>query len=397
MSYLLLFIIIFLITPAYGQDVPVSQKSASRNEMLIDFYGAYQNRAPILLSSQFAEDIEFIPLETTDECLLGDFLANIIVTSDNIIVFDYESCYRFDRKGKFMNKIGSKGNGPGEYTNPTSIMVDTLNQWVYFSDYWSARLVKYDYTGKHLTDLKIEGIESYNTLYKPKEFILERSGYHYAKKGERFSLLYYSEEQNKIISKMRCDYENEIPKLVICPPISYTYQGNLFVKDFWCDTIYQMIDPLHLKSYAVLDKGKFENRKYDDNSLITGKEEARDRMVLVTYRITETGRYILISSNKAAVVYDKKLKKTFAGGYLGENGKLGVQDDLYGSPGIRSDYFPKGVIDNRLCSFRQAHELIENGDGGHKITDARYEAYQKMVKNLKEDDNPVIMIFKIKK
>ena len=91
------------------------------------------------------------------------------------------------------------------------------------------------------------------------------------------------------------------------------------------------------------------------------------------------------------------MEKTFAGGYLNESEKLGIQDDLYGSPGIRSDHFPTCVNGNEIYTFRQAYEFIENGDGKHSITDARYNTYRKMVDRLDEDDNPVIMIVKIKR
>lgn len=52
-------------------------------------------------------------------------------------------------------------------------------------------------------------------------------------------------------------------------------------------------NPLHLESYAVIERGKFENRTRNDESLVTGKEDVRDRMVLDIGRITETDRYIL--------------------------------------------------------------------------------------------------------
>ena len=58
------------------------------------------------------------------------------------------------------------------------------------------------------------------------------------------------------------------------------------------------------------------------------------------------------------VIYDKTTQKVYGGGDLEEYEKLGVQDDLYGCPGIRSDYFPKGVIGNTLCTFRHAYEFI---------------------------------------
>lgn len=169
------------------------------------------------------------------------------------------------------------------------------------------------------------------------------------------------------------------------------------MKDFWCDTIYQMIDPYRLQSYAILDKGTFERRTRDDKTLTTGKEDATDKKVLDIIRISETDRYILICSNRVNVIYDKTTQKVYGGGDLEEYEKLGVQDDLYGCPGIRSDYFPKGVIGNTLCTFRHAYEFIENGKGKHSITDSRYKAYREMVDNLAEDDNPVIMIVKVKK
>ena len=397
MKIIVLLIVLFLSIPVYGQNVPIMQKSASGDEIHIDFYSAYKNRTPILLTSQIADDIEFIPLETTEDCLIGNFIRNIVVTQKDIIVFDYDGCYHFNRQGKFLNKIGAKGNGPGEYTQPMSIVVDTLNHWVYFSDYHSGRFVKYDYSGRYLADLKVERMGHNNTLHKPQEIIIEKVFYQFAKKGERFCMMYYSEKQKKIISKMSCDYDKDIPGLAMCNPISYSHNGNMYLKDFWCDTIYQMIDPFHLKSYAVFDKGNFEERTRNDESLITGKESSRDRMVLDIGRISETDRYILISSNRAVMAHDKKLQKTFAGGYSGEDDKLGVQDDLYGCPGIRSDHYPSCVNGNELYTFRHAHEFIENGDGKHSITDTRYDAYRKMVDNLDEEDNPVIMIVKIKR
>ena len=145
---LLLFLIVSQVIVSYSQEARIMQKKTSKNEIRIDLYSAYQNKAPILQISQFAEDIEFIPLETNEKCLLDDYLKNIIVTKDDIIVFDYNGCYRFNRNGKFLNKIVTKGNGPGEYTKPMSIVVDTLNHWVYFSDYHSGRFVKYDYSGR---------------------------------------------------------------------------------------------------------------------------------------------------------------------------------------------------------------------------------------------------------
>ena len=127
---------------AFAQKVPTMQKEAIGIEHHIDVYTAIQNKQQALTLSDFAEDIEFIPLETNDECLLDEDIMNVVVTRQDIIVYDLNACYRFNRQGKFMNRIGTQGNGPGEYVKSLYITVDTLNQWVYMGDYNQKKFVK---------------------------------------------------------------------------------------------------------------------------------------------------------------------------------------------------------------------------------------------------------------
>ena len=167
------------------------------------------------------------------------------------------------------------------------------------------------------------------------------------------------------------------------------------MKDFWCDTIYRVVDPYHLESHVIIDRGKFERYKTDNKELTTGKVDPRHRMVLGISRIQETDRYILMTSRQGVIVHDKKTGTTHTGGF--NDNRACVMEDLYGSPGIRSDHFPSCVQGNEYYTFRHAYEFMEDGNGKHTVTDARYDAYRKMVKGLKADDNPVIMIMKLKK
>ena len=138
--------------------------------------------------SQFAEDIEFIPLETTDECLLGNSLSNIVVTKDYIFVFDFTKSYRFSRQGEFLNSIGSIGNGPGELVKAMQMCVDTLNQWVYLADTRSNKLVKYNYEGDYIDHFNYKSMGGNNTFYKPYELLLENYSYQFSDAKKRYSL-----------------------------------------------------------------------------------------------------------------------------------------------------------------------------------------------------------------
>ncbi len=105
-----------LILSVYAQkNIPFAQKERATNVQVLDFYKAAANTEEMQPLSLIADDIEFIPLETTDECLFGSELVQIIILGDNLFVADYDQLVRFDTKGKIRNKIGRRGQGPGEY------------------------------------------------------------------------------------------------------------------------------------------------------------------------------------------------------------------------------------------------------------------------------------------
>lgn len=389
------FILILLLSvSSYGQNIPVMEKKSSGKELHFDVYSALQKKMPKLIASQFVEDIEFVPLETTDECLLAESLRDITITEDDIILYDYKGCYRFDRQGKFKNRIGTKGNGPGEYTNSLSIMVDATNQWVYMMDYMQKKYVKYDFSGKYLGDILLDdyiGFDSY--VLKPMTFLMENSLYQFASQGERFSLKIASEKYKRMMSQMRCEYKGDIPKKLTCDPHVYNFRGDLYVNDYWCDTIYKVVNPYLLESYAILDRAKLKySTNYNDQDLMVDK---KGQDVLSIFDLNETERYFMLTTSLGNVVVDKKNGQSFAGEFNVKESC--VEDDLYGGPGLRGNNLFSCVQGNEYYTFHYAHEFIEKSNGKHRIADNRYKAYRNMVNGLKADDNPVIMIVKLKK
>ena len=70
--------------------------------------------------SEIIKDYRVIPLETKEECLVGN--ASVFLFEDNIIVGTQVefpgpvTCYMFDDTGKFIKEVGAGGSGPGEHT-----------------------------------------------------------------------------------------------------------------------------------------------------------------------------------------------------------------------------------------------------------------------------------------
>lgn len=80
------------------------------------------------------ENIEFIPLETNDSCLLGEIRKCVEKDSMLFVLADvYDSDFEqelhcFTLRGKHIKKIGSKGQGPNEYKRLSAFDIsgDTL-------------------------------------------------------------------------------------------------------------------------------------------------------------------------------------------------------------------------------------------------------------------------------
>lgn len=113
---------------------------------------------PSLLLSEVAEKLEIVLLEMTDQSMLGE-IRRIQVTDHNIWIDHGREfyIYRFSRSGKFLNKIGSIGQGPGEYTTYSTFLVDEDKKEVYIIANTNGVLA-YDFEGnfkRKIVDVQI--------------------------------------------------------------------------------------------------------------------------------------------------------------------------------------------------------------------------------------------------
>ena len=64
--------------------------------------------------NNFTDSISNIILETNDDCLLPEISAILYIDNKDVFVAGGNYVYRFDRNGKFKNKIGGIGGGTQE-------------------------------------------------------------------------------------------------------------------------------------------------------------------------------------------------------------------------------------------------------------------------------------------
>lgn len=76
--------------------------------------------------SHYISDYQLIKLEDTEAALVG-VIDKLLMTESKFFIlerFDNSQVTVFDKSGKFLFKVGNKGNGPGEFTIPYDMMLD---------------------------------------------------------------------------------------------------------------------------------------------------------------------------------------------------------------------------------------------------------------------------------
>ena len=86
---------------------------------------------PVKLS-EITGEIKKISLELTDESLIG-IINRIIFKDDQLIIFEgkTDKVMLFDLQGKYIRQIGSKGQGPDEYSQIIDIAYDDIERIVF--------------------------------------------------------------------------------------------------------------------------------------------------------------------------------------------------------------------------------------------------------------------------
>ncbi|MCG6189352.1 6-bladed beta-propeller [Maribellus maritimus] len=387
-TFLPVFLILFLFPfPADAQKIPVAKKLLSEKIINIDLYSAYQ-KSKIYPLSAVAESVEYLPLETNNECLLAN-IVDVTVSSKDIIVGVYEGiCYHFNRQGKFLNVIGSIGKGPKEFTKLSTCVVDTVNRWVYAVD-WE-KLVKYDFEGNFLDRFNLgRTLGMQNVMLQPGQILMGNGRYQYAKPGERFSYHIFSEKNKKHISKIACEKKDKIP-FCICTPSMYNYNNETYLSDFWNDTIYRVKDPNTLEAYAALDKGKFQYRSTEDKSILGGKNTGEERVIEIR-RMAENDRFIFITTSKGTFFYDKDKKETYCSEFVkSENMWANFKNDITSVPFRILLNAPNSIQNGTLISHNDAYQFFEEG------IDTNNPKIKKLLHRLQPDDNPVLVLVKLK-
>lgn len=155
-KYILILNIILLFL--WGCSDKNTEKNNVDNNQILHFdVTSWEKEKTIPL--KILDDIDFIPLETNDECLIGEIIK-IVIENDLIYIQDRgynQSILIFKLSGEYVNQIGSRGKGPGEFLEISDFVVDHNNLELLVLDMRQKKVIKYNlHNGDFKNEIKID-------------------------------------------------------------------------------------------------------------------------------------------------------------------------------------------------------------------------------------------------
>lgn len=373
----------------------ISSQSKTGDLPVFDFSKDYPQKK---LRLQDMADIEYVPLETTDDILLGGSSVLSAITDKYILVHETRlgDIFVFDRKtGKLYSHFNHKGQGGMEYTwIKNGTILDEKKEEIYVC---SQFILVYSLKGEYKRTLKINGFDNdmkiFNfddeSLFIYDDVIVE-PGRESKTKKDPYRLV--SKKDGSLIAMLGLHfpkrYSNAIPQKLegnkwrsfqFYYPQNMHYGQNLMIADISSDTLYQLspdkeLIPLMLRTPS------------------THASEPRN----IWFPFVTTDKFLLIGTflldfnstggKTPAFMYDIK---------TGEINKVSILDAEYdtrawsqgrwepsGSPAIAKNMYAKFIQASSVIDAYKGKRLKGNGP--------------KIAKTLVEDDNPVVRILKFK-
>lgn len=163
----------------------------------------------VIRNIKTSPDKATIPLEFAINLSIGveegdqDYMFSYPVDVDsdskgNIYVLDYQECLikKYNSQGVFVTEFGKKGQGPGEFSNPNS-MVITPQDEIYVGDYMSRKIEAFGCEGEYQKTMKVDFLY-YFSLTRNKDLIVGNQSYD-EEGRESYRVGKYDHQKNKII------------------------------------------------------------------------------------------------------------------------------------------------------------------------------------------------------
>ena len=366
----------------------------------VDVSKSYPKKELIL---QDLFDIEYVPLETTDEMLTEGHIQYI---SDNYMIFKNlgrmaGEIFIFDRQGKAVRKINRLGQSGEEYLNILGVDYDEQADELFVNSHYSDKVFVYDSEGNYKRSFDyLDG-----TLYDPIKILDEErliaydDYFEYDKVPEkRDCYLILSREDGRLLEKIHIPYEEKKSLIILRRDLNGKLTGNWGIRntlmppyqDGWlliepsADTIYTYsasrgLMPLIVRTPPVNEM---------DPEVFLFPTIFTDRYVFMQAVERSFNFGVDKDVPRTNLIYDKTEQTAYEGEVINRDFE-GMPVNLWFAHRVIMEFNDDEIA---FATRLEAPDLVE------ALNDGKLRGpLKEIASRLDEEDNPVILIAKYKK
>lgn len=396
-SYLYLMFILCISCTSSGK---LDKSNHEENPIgIIDLARAIDNPQKPLNLRDFVEDIEYIRPEYP--ATLVDFIFGISINDSYLLLEVRDRLLCYTREGKFISEIGRKGQGPKEHLGIRSSAL--YNDLIAINSNYNRKILWYDANGDYLDQTPVpDNVFKINILDTNRVAIHLHHGTTMDDPG-LFVTGILDRNGDTIQLKKTTPY---YLKGMAPGPSIWNYNDTVRVLTCLNDTVYSITNNEIVPAYIInFGKYKVSPEAFADIRLL--QEERSKYIYNPTFCETTQYLFAMFQYNRKRwiAVYDKQTTDISAWSIEPENidkyGRLkgaGWVNDIDG--GISPTYF--STVSNGYFAINvQPEELKEQFQNNKKNRKVKYPEKQhqleKMINSLNEDENPIIILYKLKK
>ncbi|MDE6451547.1 MAG: 6-bladed beta-propeller [Odoribacter sp.] len=334
--------------------------------------------------SELFDSVRVIPLETNEESLIGE-ITRLQYVKDHFYILDRKTkaLLVFDHQGKFLWKIQSVGRGPQEYTRLIDLDIDPEKETINLYVGYPQKLMQYDLNGKFINEYNI-GINANSIALQSDRLILNAANQANLIEGEMADpqLLIKHLKTDSLYTYLPATLKDNRHTCLI-----FNYGEGIF--RYGKELL--LFLPLDNNIYAVHGKTpeikyRFDFGNYNLPAHLTLEDIRKSNYVHGLNSFWENERFCYFQATLNQYLFDflyHKEKDILYHGYLA--------DDIgYYMPHIVS-------ADNKymLC-YANINELMSNAQYLEEKKGEHHHPVSKLIRQIKEADNPVLLLYRFK-
>lgn len=347
----------------------------------------------LVTSKLVSDDHEIIKLETADNYLIGE-ISKVIVHGNRIFILDRgvaKTVFCFDRTGKFINLIGSRGGGPGEIDDPRDIEV--VDNRVYLIDR-QCRIFTFDLDGRFLSYFRLPFLSTQFCLLNGQSIFLYNQ-----EKSDQFTdhLIQIKQFQSVVSSDftIRSEFVSDYSGLQ-----SFARNKNkaLFIKMF-CDTIFRLDSISVYPAFVISSSKQIPSDYFSSRAKVQDAFSSNDYFRLAPQNFAE---------NDASLIFTSTYQGSLNYHYFDKQSRKHVWFKRFSDDLFQGGLFPPvvvGIDDEHFVYVLSMPEMLSNyrsiRSENPEELDVLIQKYPKLkdffllCEKSAPDDNPALLVTRV--